>query len=155
MKRVLMIFGAISMTGFLALVAGLGFLGSQAISAADQNKTIAVEAIREISQDWSVTDRSKIVATSLIRVAGSAQGRRAFKIFSRLGSLVHATDANQTHFGMSTEKGTTATVEFVGTFTNGSAKLTVKLHKQGNMMKVIGVKTADTKLKAPNRASEA
>jgi len=125
MKRLLMVLGAVSMMGFLSLVAGLGFLGTQAISAADQNKTVAIEAIREISQDWTVAGRSNIVTSSLIRVAGSAQGRRAFKVFSRLGSLVTADNISQTHFGMSTQTGTTATIEFTGTFTNGTAKLTV------------------------------
>jgi hypothetical protein len=155
MKRFLMIFGAISMMGFLSLVAALGFLGGNAISAADQNKTAAVEGIREISQDWSVDGRSNIVASSLIQVASSAQGRRAFKIFSRLGSLVSADKISQTHFGMSTDTGTTATVEFNGTFTNGTAKLTVKLRKQGGVMKIIGLKTTETQLRRTKPAVSA
>lgn len=147
MKRILMIFGTISMMGFLSLVAGLGFLGANAISTADQNKTAAVESIREISQDWTVAGRSNIVSTNLIRIAASPNGRRAFKIFSRLGSLVSANEISQTNFGMSTETGTTATIEFVGTFTNGTAKLTVKLRKQDGIMKIVGFKTTETKLR--------
>ncbi|MFT5507193.1 MAG: hypothetical protein ACI89J_000257 [Hyphomicrobiaceae bacterium] len=155
MKRIMMIFGAISMMGFLSLVAGLGFLGTQAISTSDQNKTSAIEAVREISQDWTVEGRGEIVSSSLIRVASSAQGRRAFKIFSRLGSLVTTDKVSQTHFGMSTTKGTTATVEFVGTFTNGSAKITVKLRKHGGIMKIVGFKTTETKLKKSRPAVSA
>ena len=147
MKRLMMVFGAISMMGFLSLVAGLGLLGSQAISAAEQNKKTAVEAIREISQNWSVDGRSKIVSSSLIRIARSPQGSRAFKIFSRLGSLTRADKVSQTHFGMSSKSGTTATIEFIGTFAHGTAKITVKLRRQSDVMKVLGFKTTETQLK--------
>ncbi len=155
MKRLLIIFGAISMMGFLSLVASLGFIGAHAISAADHNKKAAVEAIREISQNWSVEGRDKIVTSSLIRVARSPQGNRAFKIFSRLGSLTRADNVSQTNFGMSNTTGTTATVEFVGTFAHGTAKLTVKLRKQGDVMKVVGFKTTETKLRRSSRETSA
>jgi hypothetical protein len=155
MKRFLMVFGAISMMGFLSLVAGLGFLGTKAITAAEQNKKTAVEAIREISQNWSVDGRGQIVASSLIRVARSPQGSRAFKIFSRLGSLTRADKVRQTHFGMSSGTGTTATVEFIGTFAHGTSKLTVKLHKQDGVMKVRGVETTETQLKRSRPATSA
>ncbi|MGI9479006.1 MAG: hypothetical protein ACR2PI_20050 [Hyphomicrobiaceae bacterium] len=147
MKRLLMVIGAISMMGFLSLVAGLGFIGSQAISAADQNKKTAVKAIREISQNWTLAGRENIVASSLIGIAHSPRGRRAFKIFSRLGQLTRADKVSQTQFGMSSGSGTTATVEFVGTFSHGTAKLTVKLRQQGGVMKLIGLKTTETRIK--------
>jgi len=155
MKRFLMVVGAISMMGFLPLVAGLGFIGSQAISSAEQNKKTAVQAIREISQNWSLDGRGKIVAPSLVRIARSPQGSRAFKIFSRLGSLMHADRISQTHFGISSTSGTTATVEFIGTFTHGTAKLTVKLRKQDDVMKVLGFKTTETQLRRSRPAVSA
>jgi hypothetical protein len=146
MKRIFTIFGAISMMGIIALMSGVVVLASKALGTADDNKQAAVAAVRQISKNWSVEGHSRIVAPSLVSIAQSPRGARAFRIFGRLGRMIDATTVEQTNFSMSTDTGTMATISFDGTFTNGRAKVIVRLRQINGVMKVIGLQTKDTVL---------
>lgn len=135
MKRILMVLGC----AFIALFAGLGFLGIQALRTAGQNQDTAVAAVRAISKDWSLKTNARYVAPALLRIADNQNVRQAFNHFRKYGPLANAEGASQTNFGMSTTSGTTAVVEFVGHFRNGVAKVTVKLHETDGQMKLIGL----------------
>jgi hypothetical protein len=140
------VFGAISLMGIIAVMSGVIVLASKALGSADHNKQTAVTAVREISKDWSLRGRTRLVAPSLVSVAKSPRGAQAFRVFSRLGPMIDAKSVDQTDFGMSTETGTTATITFDGLFANGRAKVIVRLRQINGVMKVIGLRTKDTVL---------
>lgn len=146
MKRFFTAFGAASALVIVSMLIALTVIASKAVIMADQNKLAAVAAVQEISKDWSVDNRDHLVASSLISIAKTPKGNQAFKILSRLGKLVTVDDVAQTNFGMSTETGTTATITFQGMFTNGVAKMVVRLREIDGTMKIIGLRTTETRL---------
>jgi hypothetical protein len=135
MKRFLMILGGL----FVMMIGAIGLLAVQAVSVAGQNQEAAVAAVRSISKDWSLVKSQQHVAPALMRISDAPKVQRAFRYFERFGALVKAEDASQTNYSMSTETGTTAVVQFVGTFQNGKAKVTVKLHENNGRMRVYGL----------------
>jgi hypothetical protein len=151
MKRVLMVFGC----AFIALFAGIGFLGIQALRTAGQNQDAAVAAVRAISKDWSLQTNAQHVAPALLRIARKPNIRQAFHHFRTYGPLDKAEHASQTNYAISTTSGTTAVVEFVGHFKNGIAKLTVKLHEIQGQMKMIGLRMKHMAASRPAREERA
>lgn len=141
MKRVLMAFGMM----FAAMVLGLAFIAFQAVGASSHNTQTAVSAVKEISTNWRIKQRTNLVDPSLISIADEPDVVRAFGVFERYGALLSATEATQTNYDMSTDTGTTAIVEFLGTFEYGQAKVTVKLHWHDGKMKVYGIELEPVK----------
>lgn len=135
MKRFLMVLGGV----FALMIAGVGLLAVQAYSVSGQNRDAAVTAVQAISKEWSLTQSQEHIDPALLRISDAPDVQRAFAYFQRFGALVKAEAASQTNYSMSTETGTTATVEFVGLFQNGKAKVTVQLHENDGRMKVYGL----------------
>lgn len=152
MKRFLMALGALALVPILAGVVALGYVGTKAFTSADSNTKIAVSHVRTISKNWSMSNRTDIVDASLARQARTQRVMAFMQNVSRLGQLVTVANAQQTAFHMSSTEGTTAKIEFDGTFTNGTAKIIVTLRKSDGQMKLYGIKVVDGRIKPPSRA---
>ena len=145
MKRFLMVLGALAVFFFAVVAVGLGYVGYHAYTTADDNKKAAVAAVRILSEDWVPDDKQGILTVSLVRSAQTPNGKIALRQLAQLGKLVDVTKVSQTHFGIDSNEGTTATIEFEAKFTQGQCKVTVQLHKVGEVMKMYGVNTSETK----------
>ena len=146
MKRFLIGLGAVAALFVMVGAAGMGFVAYKAYASAEQNRLLAVEAVRTLSEDWSPRGKENLMTTSLYDAAHGAEGQAGLKIMSRLGKLVSAEDVSQIYFGMDAGKGTSATITFKGRFSNGTAVVTVRLQEQEGFMKVLGVSTSATTL---------
>lgn len=154
MKRILMAMGAATFVMLAAGIAGLGYIGANAFVAADKNVSTAIASVKQVSKNWAVDGTENVVHAGFIQVLQKPDGMAFLRNMSRLGALKEAKDATQVHFGMSTEKGTEATIEFNGIFTNGTAKIIAKLVKADGKMKLFGIQIKDGKLK-PKKAGVA
>ena len=152
MKRFLIALGAIAFLPLMAGVVTLGYVGTKAVTSADSNTKTAVSHVRKLSKDWSMSNRNDIIDASLAKQARSQRVMAFMQTVSPLGELVAASDVRQTGYHMSTTEGTTATVEFNGTFTNGTAKIIAKLRQSDGQMKLYGIKVVDGRIKPPKRA---
>lgn len=147
MTRLLMTLGTIMLGTILVAGSALGFIAFKSLSTAQDNTEIAISGVEVISKNWSLTNRGKIVHPTLLRVSGAENVRYQLQKMGQLGQLTSSTEQEQTSFSMSTETGTTATIQFRGTFENGYATVIVKLKESDGEMKIIGMETTNVKMK--------
>ncbi len=145
MKRFLIAMGALAVLFFTIVGGALGYVGYHAYTTADENKKAGVNAVRILSEDWAPHGKRDVLTASLVQSAQTPNGKAALLQLARLGKLVDARKLSQTGFRMSTDEGTTATIEFEAKFTLGETKVRVKLQKVGKVMKMYGVNTSETK----------